>query len=133
MPWNTLLLAAAGGAVGSGLRVATGWWLAPPVGHSFATGALPWGTLSVNLAGCFLIGLFTPWATGPQSPAWVGPALLLGLLGGFTIFSSFGIEFWRLLEAGRSGSAIGYVLASNAGGMLLVGLGLWLGRSAGSA
>lgn len=88
------------------------------------SGTFPWATLSINVAGCFLIGLLMP--VVEQRPLW--HALVVpGLLGGFTTFSAFGHETWRLAEGGRAVLAAVYVAAS-------LGLGLaavWGGRGLG--
>ena len=79
---------------------------------------LPWGTLAVNVVGCFGIGVV---ATLSDEHAFVSPGLRLflvtGLLGGFTTFSAFGMETWQLVEDGRALAAVG-----NAAGSLFAGL-----------
>lgn len=79
----------AGGFVGSvGRYLVSGW-----VHRLLPYSAFPWGTLAVNVSGCFLIGLFSGLADSRQ--LW-GPELrlfvMLGVLGGFTTFSSFAYE-----------------------------------------
>src|SRR5262245_39481808 len=89
-----LLLVLAGGAVGSAARFLVAVWMADRFGASF-----PWGTLTVNIIGSFLIGLIATLADefgsiGPQ----VRIVLVVGFLGGFTTFSSFSLETLRLVE-----------------------------------
>ncbi|HNL23588.1 MAG TPA: CrcB family protein, partial [Pseudomonadales bacterium] len=84
-PW---LAVAVGGALGSMARFAVGTWVAAGLGSRF-----PYGTLLVNLLGCLLMGLLVVliderWAVPPQWRAFA----LVGLLGGFTTFSSFSLE-----------------------------------------
>ncbi|MGJ8670141.1 MAG: fluoride efflux transporter CrcB [Oceanococcus sp.] len=89
----------------------------------------PLATLCANVLGSFLIGiLFIHIATrlGTQHPAW--QLLGIGLLGGFTTFSSFSLETLRLIEQGRVGIAASYVLSSVALCLLAAYLGLILGR-----
>ena len=90
---TTLLAVMAGGAVGSGLR----WSLsvAMPTGGT----GLPLATLTANLVGCLLIGVLSTLFSGSlqvSEPVRLG--VLVGLLGGFTTFSSFGNETLTLLE-----------------------------------
>ncbi len=73
----------------------------------------PYGMLAVNLIGCFGIGLA---ARGIQDEM-TRLAVITGFLGGFTTFSAFGLETLNLLRAGAVGTAIGYVLISNTGGL----------------
>jgi CrcB protein len=87
--FRALLLVGLGGFVGSiGRYVLSGW-----VHRLMPYAAFPWGTLAVNVSGCFLIGLFSGLADSRQ--LW-GPELrlfvMLGVLGGFTTFSSFAYE-----------------------------------------
>lgn len=86
---RALLLVGLGGFVGSvGRYLISGW-----VHRLLPYAAFPWGTLTVNVSGCFLIGLFSGLADSRQ--LW-GPDLrlfvMLGVLGGFTTFSSFAYE-----------------------------------------
>lgn len=109
------LLVGAGGFLGAALRYGVSLAMAR------WTGAFPWATLAVNVAGCLLIGLLMPVIGG--KPSWFVFAVP-GLLGGFTTFSAFGYETWRLSDGGRAVLGAVYVLAS-------VGLGLaavWTGR-----
>lgn len=90
------LAIAAGGAVGSVLR----YWLSAWV-HSFAGRDFPYGTLAVNVLGCLLMGfLFALFVERLSSDSVVRAAILIGVLGGFTTFSSFSIETFNLLEEG---------------------------------
>ena len=106
-----------GGAVGTGLRYGVGLALNRP--------AFPLGTLTVNLVGCLLIGGLATWF-GERLEINEGMrlAILVGFLGGFTTFSSFGLETIRLMETGRMGAALVYVGASNLVGLLAVWAGI---------
>lgn len=91
-----VLAIAAGGAVGSVLR----YWLSTWV-HGFAGREFPYGTLAVNVLGCLLMGfLFALLVERLSSDSVVRAAILIGVLGGFTTFSSFSIETFNLLEEG---------------------------------
>jgi fluoride exporter len=119
------VLAALGGVLG-----ALGRWAvasALPAGP----GEWPWATLLVNLTGCLLIGVLLAvlLARFPTS-RWLRPFLAVGVLGGYTTYSTFAVETVLLVEGGRAAPAAGYVLASVLGGVLAVVLGLRLGRAA---
>jgi CrcB protein len=107
------------------LRFALALWVDQRVPAAF-----PWGTLVVNVTGCFAIGLL---ATVADEHRLLTPAarlfLVAGVLGGFTTFSTFGLETWRLVEDGLSGLAIGNAAASLLAGLAAVVLGVLAGRS----
>ncbi len=77
----TLLLVALGAAVGAPVRYAAGRLLDPSAG-------VPWGTIGVNVAGSFLLGLFTGLALGPHQLALVG----VGFCGALTTYSAFAVQ-----------------------------------------
>jgi CrcB protein len=84
----------------------------------------PWATLLINLLGCLLIGyLGTFFAHLAPRGDVLRVGILVGLLGGFTTFSSFGRETFDLLTHDRRTFAVVYVLVSTLGGLLLVGIG----------
>ena len=111
-----LLVVMIGGALGSAIRYGLSVAMNPGPGEG-----MPWGTLAANVVGCLAIG----WLSGQlaDSPEAVRLGVLVGVLGGFTTFSSFGLEAVRLMTAGQWGLAAAYVLISNAGGLA----GAWLG------
>jgi CrcB protein len=111
------------GGVGAVMRVA--------IGVALPFRELPWATLLVNFAGCLAIGALHEWLTAhvALSPLW-RPALLGGLLGGFTTFSAFGLETWQLLQSGRTGAAVLYALGSVVLGVAAAAAGIALARSA---
>lgn len=117
-----LVLVAIGGAAGSVLRYLVGGWTQSGAGPT----GFPIGTLTVNLVGCFVIGLLSQLS---EARGFLGPEaralLLVGLLGGFTTFSAFGNETVNALRDGSNGLAALNVAAN-------VGLGLgavWAGRA----
>jgi fluoride exporter len=89
--------------------------------------AFPYGTLSVNLVGCFLLGLIGQLALNRLaiSPDW-RLAITIGFFGGFTTFSSFGWETAKMLEGGEWLRASVYVGASVFAGILLSAAGIRL-------
>lgn len=119
-----LLWVCAGGAVGSGARYMVSLWLFERCG----TG-LPWGTLAVNLAGSFLLG-FVMQASVVHTgfPPLARLALTVGLLGGFTTYSSFNHETLAYLERGEAGRAGLNVLATLAGCLVAGFVGQWSAR-----
>ena len=116
---RTILAVALGGAVGSVARYLMMGWVARLAGTGF-----PWGTLAVNLAGAVAMGALVEAAGGRWAPSPEVRALLtVGVLGGFTTFSTFSLDAAQLLQRGDTGLALAYVLASV---VLCVG-GLFLG------
>ena len=115
-----LLLVGLGGFLGSIAR----YGLAGLV-HRYAGASFPWGTLAVNVLGCFAIGavlhlVLDRAALGPDARLF----LAVGVLGGFTTFSAFGWETLELLRNGQLGPAL-----LNVAGNVVLGLGaVWLGR-----
>jgi CrcB protein len=110
-PRSRLYLAVAiGGALGSVARHLCGL-----AGLALLGPAFPWGTLAVNVAGSFLIGLYAT-LTEPDGRLFASPAMRQGVMGGFcggfTTFSVFSLETVRLLEAGQWTLAAAYVLVS---------------------
>lgn len=115
---------ALGGAAGSVAR----YVMTTMVGTAFGT-AFPWSTLSVNLLGCFVMGLVVEASALAWSPgATLRTFLTVGILGGFTTFSSFSLDVAVLLERDQWAAALGYVLASVILSVLGLFLGLWLVR-----
>lgn len=115
-----------GGGIGAALRFALASVVQAKTGTS-----LPWGTFAVNALGCLAIGVLATWT---EERDWGGESLrlflLVGVLGGFTTFSTFGLETWRLLELGAWGGA-----ALNAAGSVVVCVaavvaGVAIGRAA---
>ena len=103
-----LLLIALGGAIGSVSRYGLGGLV-----YRFFGSVFPWGTLAVNLIGSLIIGFL--WAAFER--AAVGPNMrmfvFIGILGGFTTFSSYTLETFNLLHAGETRLAITNMVVSN--------------------
>jgi CrcB protein len=113
-----LLLVAIGGAVGSVTRYLVGGAV------QRVSPFFPYGTFVVNVTGCLAFGLLAGLANERSAMGARGRALLLvGLLGGYTTFSTFGFETIDLLRTARFGAA-----AANACGQFVLGIaGVWLG------
>ena len=111
------LLAALGGAVGALARWGLTEALPSPAGW-------PWATLVVNLTGCLLLGVLLARLAGRSpEPAWVRPFLGVGVLGGYTTYSTFAVEVVDLADDRALLLAAGYVLVSVVGGIAAVAVG----------
>ncbi|HEX3887621.1 MAG TPA: fluoride efflux transporter CrcB [Phenylobacterium sp.] len=122
----TYLWIAIGGALGSVARYACSSLAAHAVGETF-----PWGTLAVNVAGSFLIGIFAT-LTGPDG-RWILPPdarlfVTIGVCGGYTTFSSFSLQTLNLVRTGELAAAFGNIVGSVA----LCLIGVWAGYVAGA-
>lgn len=118
------LCACLGSAVGGGVRYLVGIWAVRRLPATF-----PYGTLVVNLAGCFLMGLLMHVALNVSGfPVNLRAALTTGFLGGLTTYSAFNYETYRLLDQGAGRTAIVYVGATLVGCFVLGLLGLLLAR-----
>ncbi|MFZ5819045.1 MAG: fluoride efflux transporter CrcB [Chloroflexota bacterium] len=116
------LMVGAGGFVGSVLR----YWVSGYVQQWSKDFTFPLGTLTVNALGCLLIGFLSHLAeTRGLFTAETRALVLIGFLGGFTTFSTFGNETLNLARAQQTWLAV-----VNVGASLLLGLGaVWLGRA----
>ncbi|MHB8741946.1 MAG: fluoride efflux transporter CrcB [Sulfuricaulis sp.] len=116
---NQVLAIAAGGAAGSVLR----FWLSTWV-HTFADRSFPYGTLVVNVSGCLAMGfLFVLFVDRFSGNSVLRAGILIGVLGGFTTFSSFSIETFNLIDQGAWLRALANVGAS----LLLCLSATWIG------
>lgn len=105
------------------------YWLSGVVARRYGE-TFPLGTLAVNLVGCFLAGLlFYLLQERYLVNQTVRTVVLIGFLGGFTTFSSFGLQTFTLLQDGEFGFAALNVVASNLVGLLLVWAGYTLAKA----
>ena len=122
-----LLLVAAGGAIGAALRHLVNLASLRLVGPGF-----PWGTMAVNVAGSFAMGVFVELlARRFNASNELRLFIATGVLGGFTTFSAFSLDFAVLWERGPVLPALAYAITSVVGSILALFLGLWLARSIG--
>lgn len=116
--------------VGGGLGAIARYGLGIAIVRWFGTG-FPWATLAINVIGCLLIGMALGGGPGPSGFLSRELRLLgvIGFLGAFTTFSTFGYETVSLLQGGKPLLAAGYVIASMTVGIGAVALGVWAMRS----
>lgn len=116
-------LVALGGALGAMARVVVGDFFTRRYGTSW-----PWGTLVINVSGCFAIGLLVGVISARQlHPGW-RYLLPIGFVGAYTTFSTFALETERLVAQGAWNGAAAYVLISNVVGYFAVVCGAGLAR-----
>ncbi len=121
---KTILLVASGGALGSVARYLVGIGAIRLQGPNF-----PWGTLTVNIVGSFLIGFLAGWLVervAVQHDVWM--FLAVGVLGGFTTFSAFSLDVMVLVERKDHAMAAAYLASSVLLSILAVFAGMASGR-----
>lgn len=120
--WAAFLLAAAAGAPAR--------YVLDGIVQQRSAGTFPWGTLLVNVSGCFLLGVLTGWGTYHGLGPTARSALGTGGLGAYTTFSTFTFETVRLAEQGELGAALRNVTGNVLGGLTAaaagIGLAAWL-------
>lgn len=104
-----------GGGAGSILRYMVSRWL--------NTSFFPWGTLAVNIIGCFLVSLFGTWIARQSLPTDLRLLMVVGLCGGFTTFSTFGNETMTMLRNGHLLLSFIYIFLSVAAGIAAAYIG----------
>ena len=115
------LLVACGGAIGASLRYGAGLIIAKP------QNLFPWATWSINILGCFLAGIF--FAFTQKYPTLQNETrlfLMVGILGGFTTFSSFGLETFQLIRQGQLPIALAYTVSSVILGVIFLAIGFYI-------
>ncbi len=112
-----------GAAVGAVARFFIGLWLKP------FSADFPWHTLLINLLGSFLIGIAAVGLLNGKAPQVWTSLLVVGVLGGFTTFSSFSIENLQLIQKGRIDLCLLYGLGSCVAGIVLAWMGTLLANS----
>jgi CrcB protein len=121
-----VLLVALGGGIGSVARYLVSGWFASRFGPAF-----PYGTLVINVTGSFIIGLFLAFAQErvSLSPYW-RLFFAVGVVGGYTTFSTFEYEFVRLLQEGDmllgASYMVGSVVLGAIGAIAGIAVGSWL-------
>jgi CrcB protein len=114
-----------GGLVGTIIR----YWLTGLLARQYGE-TLPWGTIAVNLIGCFLAGVvFHVTEERMMLDPTARAVIFVGLFGGFTTFSAYGLQTFVLLRDGHFGLAVLNICAANLVGLLLVWAGYALGKA----
>jgi CrcB protein len=123
--WDVLLVISAGGALGSLARWGVGELL-PWSGDEF-----PWATFVENISGCLALGVLMVFLLDVWPPhRYLRPFLGVGLLGGYTTFSTYMLESRDLLVGDEAATAFTYLAGSLAGGLAVVWLGIFSARTA---
>lgn len=118
---------ALGGAIGALCRMAMGEWVMTKVS------SFPYGTIVVNLIGCFIIGLVLGlYIQKPDLPQWTRFFLVVGGLGAFTTFSTFAFEMLQLMMTESYVQALFYGFVQVVGGLILCWIGVLLARILGA-
>lgn len=114
-----------GGAAGTGARYLLSGWLLRVAGPGF-----PWGTLAVNVLGSFLLGLLMEIARWTDVAPTLRLALGVGVLGGFTTYSSFNYETLQLVASDKWLLGATYAAGTFVSCLVAGALGIWIGRLA---
>lgn len=121
---STIAMVGAGGAIGAVARYGVNVGSVHLIGHGF-----PWGTVIVNVIGSFLMGvLIAKFAMMDNISNDMKTMLTTGVLGAFTTFSTFSLDFVTLWERGEMVSAFGYLAGSVVLSILALFLALWVMR-----
>lgn len=118
-----MLYVALGGAIGASARYLVSNWMASWLGTDF-----PWGTFFANISGSFLIGIVLVLVEGGSLPAEARLLLAVGILGGYTTFSSFSYESLQLMTGGAFLAMLLNMFGQLALGLIFVYFGVVVGR-----
>ena len=121
---KSLLIVGTGSFIGGAMRYLLSTLMKNVCGQGF-----PWGTLMVNLLGCFLFGmLFAVFGKSNATDNTLYLLLTTGICGGFTTFSTFANESVQMLQQGNTWGFVGYVATSVVAGLALIALGYGVAR-----
>lgn len=123
--FGTVLQVAIGGAIGASARYLAG----VAILRNFGSHEFPLGVIAVNILGSFIMGALVVFLGQKGLTHW-NALLATGVLGGFTTFSSFSLESWRLIDTGRYDLAALYILLSVAVSLIALIAGVHLMRTA---
>jgi len=122
MQIQTIIAVASGGAIGATARMLINGFVNARIPHE-----LPFGTLTVNLLGSFMIGiLFAYFHLNTHLSPHLKTFMITGMLGALTTYSTFAIESFFLLESGHYGHAFANMALNLFGTILMAGLGYLL-------
>ena len=116
---------ALGGAFGASARYLLDRYI-----EQHSESVFPWSTFTINVTGCLVIGVVIEQLVDRHHlPAWIRVGIVVGVLGGFTTFSTFSQEIFSLLESNDVALALTYAGASVGAGLVAVYAGTLLGRA----
>ena len=119
---KSLLIVGTGSFIGGAMRYLLSTYIKNMYGQTF-----PWGTLVVNLLGCFVFGIiFALFSKYNSTDNTFCLLLTTGICGGFTTFSTFANESLQMIQNGNIGEFIGYMATSVIVGIALIALGYWI-------
>ena len=122
---KSLLIVGTGSFIGGAMRYLLSTLMKSVCGQGF-----PWGTLMVNLLGCFLFGmLFAVFGKSSATDNTLYLLLTTGICGGFTTFSTFAYESVQMLQQGNTWGFVGYVATSIVAGLALIALGYGVAKA----
>ena len=118
-----IIFVGTGGFIGASLRYIASTWFS-----QFSRFGFPLGTLAVNFIGCTLLGVFVGLGLGKTTTLPLREFAAIGILGGFTTFSAFGLESFELLKSGQLAMTLIYIMGSMVLGVSGIGLGILITR-----
>lgn len=120
----TALAVALGGALGALGRYGLGTWV-----QGLSSNDFPLGTFSVNVVGCFLLGVTVSWMDATSASLTMKRFAMVGVLGAFTTFSTYSLETLAMLDQRMWGRAAGYAFGSMGLGLLALMAGMFVGAA----
>tara|TARA_B100000029_G_C16993016_1_gene748210 strand:+ start:218 stop:583 length:366 start_codon:yes stop_codon:yes gene_type:complete len=116
-----IIIVGLGGFIGASLRYMVGFWIS-----QFHKAGFPFNTFLINICGCFLLGLFLGMGLDKNLEFPLKEFVLIGILGGFTTFSAFGLETYEMINNGQFKLSIIYGSSSILLGVLAVATGIFI-------
>ena len=116
---------ALGGALGASARYGLDRLI-----EARSSAVFPLSTFTINITGCLVVGaVVAALVDRHDTPEWLRVGLIMGVLGGYTTFSTFSQESYELLHGGHAGVGVAYAVGSLVAGVIAVALGTMIGRA----